>query len=393
MRIQLYLSENTRFTIFARVAKICIYLAAMLFSGFVSAASFDVPGTDTKLDVGGYVKLDIIHNSRTNGDGNQNNIEFSINGIPLDGTEEGEEGQIIFNGRESRFWIKSSTPLEDGTLKTHLEYDFDTNDGNQVVSNSHHARIRHAYGSYGNWLFGRTWSAFMYLPGLAETNDFGGPMGSTFVRQAQLRYTLPLEGGSVTLSAENPESFIAGVGPVDDDTMPDIVARYSAKSWTAAALVRQLVVDNGAVDESTTAVGFQLGGVLPMANGDKIGGQLNVGAGIGRYNSLAATFDGYIDNAGKLEALETTAGLIYYQHKWSENSRSNIALGYFSSDDPQELAASAANKEGTSIHINYLWNITKRVRHGIELIRGEREVMNGTEGELTRLQWSTRVLF
>ena len=191
--------------------RVAALVGATMLATTGSAHAFDLelPGVGTKATVGGYVKLDIIYNGDSAGDDSQANIEFTPSAIPIEDTGEAEESSVVFNGRESRFWIKTATDTEDGPLKTHLEFDFDTNDGNQVVSNSRHGRIRHAYATYGHVLMGRTWSAFMYLPALPETNDFGGPTGDIFVRQAQLRFTIPTAGGNLVLSFENPETFLA----------------------------------------------------------------------------------------------------------------------------------------------------------------------------------------
>jgi hypothetical protein len=372
--------------------------ALIAASGSASAFDLDLPGVKTKATVGGYVKLDIIYSDVSAGNNNQNNIEFSPNGIPLENTGEEDEAALVFNGRESRVWLKTSTDTDDGPLKTHLEFDFDTNTGNQAVSNSHGGRIRHAYGSYQNWLFGRTWSAFMYLPGLPETNDFGGPTGDIFVRQAQLRFTSPMEGGSFVVSIENPETVAITGNPVgnwvgDDGTVPDVVVRYNAPWWSVAALVRQLNVDEGAVDESTSAVAAQFAGNLPIGSNDKLQWILSGGDGIGRYGSLLGHFDGYVTSNGDLEALQTIQGFVAFQHKWSQTTRSNIALGFTSADDPTELQGSGFTEESSSLHVNWMWNPVPALRHGIEFIHGERETYGGAEGELNRLQWSSRVVF
>ena len=61
------------------------------------------------------------------------------------------------------------------TLKTFVEIDFygAEDEANEFVSNSYAPRLRHAYGSWGNWLAGQTWSTFMDLNGLGEVDAFG----------------------------------------------------------------------------------------------------------------------------------------------------------------------------------------------------------------------------
>ena len=381
-------------------AKLGSLAAAILlaFSGSAGAASFQIPGSSTTLDVGGYVKLDIIWNDETSGDNNQANIEYTPSAIPLKNNVAGEDGQFIFNGRESRIWVKTSTPGEGGDIKTHMEFDFDTAESSQIVSNSRGARIRHAYGTYRNVLFGRTWTTFMYLPGLPETNDFGGPTGDIFVRQAQVRFSFPMAGGSFDLAFENPETFAATAGvsaATDDDEAPDIIARYNTKNWSVAGLFRSLNISNPpGIDDSTTAAAVQFGWNYPFGGGITFKGMLSAGDGIGRYMSLAAHPDAVVTGS-TIDALESVGGFASLQFKTGGpgNGRINVVLGLTEADDPVGIAGTAAIEKTSSLHVNYMWNPEKSIRHGIELIRATADQYDGTERELTRVQWSTMFVF
>jgi hypothetical protein len=402
----------------AQAAKLGSLAAAILlaFSGSAGAASFQIPGSSTTLDVGGYVKLDIIWNDETSGDNNQANIEYTPGAIPLKNNVAGEDGQFIFNGRESRIWVKTSTPGEGGDIKTHMEFDFDTNTGNQVVSNSHAGRVRHAYGTYRNVLFGRTWTTFMYLPGLPETNDFGGPTGDIFVRQAQVRFSFPMAGGSFDLAFENPETFAAtaGVsGATDDDEAPDIIARYNTKNWSVAGLFRTLNISSPAstvfslspttgvisstttpaIDDSDTGFAVQFGWNYPFGGGITFKGMLSAGEGIGRYMSLGAHPDAVVTTSGAVEALESIGGFASLQFKTGGTGRINVVYGFTDADDPVGIAGTAAIEKTKSLHVNYMWNPEKSIRHGIELISADADQYNGVKRELTRVQWSTMFTF
>jgi hypothetical protein len=395
--------ENHIFNAFISGAIFCALLLIAPVSAM--AVSFQVPGGDTTLDVGGYIKLDAIYNDVTAGDNSQANIELVPGAIPIEGTTDGEENQIVFNGRESRLWVKTNTPTDLGPLKTHLEFDFDTNDGNQVVSNSWHARIRHAYGTLGNFLFGRTWSLFMHLESLPEINDFGGPTGQIFVRQAQVRYTIPLGTMNVQIGLENPETYVTdGISPiaaVDDDANPDIIGRFNYNAdWgnlSAAAMLRQLTVDEGDeaddVDDSDMAVAGQVGGVLKLFAKDSLMGVVSYGKGIGRYSSLAAHADAVITADGDVEAINLLSGFIGYQHYWIDTWRSSLVIGYTSAEEPDTLEDSAMTESTTSVHANLFMDPVKSMRVGVEYIYGRRELYNGDDGELNRIQFSAKVTF
>ncbi len=381
--------------------KLTSLAAAVLlaFSGSAGAASFQLPGSSTTLDVGGYVKLDLIWNDESSGLDSQANIEYTPSAIPIKsgsaGFTPGEDSQIVFNHRESRLWFKTSTPGAGGDIKTHLEFDFDTADGNQIVSNSRHGRIRHAYGTYNNVLFGQTWSTFMYLPGLPETNDFGGPTGDIFVRQPMIRFTFPMAGGNLDLAFEGAETFASTAGaaaaPIDDDEVPDIIARYSTKNWSVAGLFRSLNVSNPPVDDSTTAAAVQFGWNYPFG-AVTFKGMLSAGEGIGRYMSLGAHPDAIITGS-TMDALKSTGGFATLQFKTGGTGRINLVLGFTDADNPTGTAGSALIEKTSSIHVNYMWNPEKSIRHGIELISATADQYNGVERELTRVQWSTMFVF
>ncbi|MFZ1985209.1 MAG: DcaP family trimeric outer membrane transporter [Desulfatitalea sp.] len=366
----------------------------------VLAIGFQVPGSNTTLDMGGYVKLDVIYNDVSAGDDSQANYEYSPSEVPLDDAEEGKD-ELVFNGRESRLWAKTTTPTAMGPLKTHLEMDFDTTESSQVVSNSRGMRLRHGYGTLKGFLFGQTWSLFMHLDSLPEINDFGGPTGSMFVRQPQLRYTYDMNDTmNFAVSVENAETYFydgTGLNVVDDDNMPDAIGRFSVNpSWgnlSAAVMVRNLVVDAGPVDDSTVAVSGQVGAVLKLFAKDSLMGAIQYGQGIGRYSSLASHPDAYVTDNGDLESLDQLAGFVGYQHYWVGTWRSTVALGYSKADDPAELQNTDLTEETVSVHANLMFDPVENTRVGIEYIRGERETYDGQDGELNRIQFSAMVSF
>ena len=94
------------------------------------------------------------------------------------------------HAKETRLGVATKTDADGHMLKTYIEMDFSvTSGGDERISNSYSPRMRHAFLSYDNWLFGQTWSTFMNVGTLPETLDFiGNTDGAVFVRQA--RYTM-----------------------------------------------------------------------------------------------------------------------------------------------------------------------------------------------------------
>ena len=112
-------------------------------------AGWMIPGTNTSMKIGGYAKLDLIYDF----DQAQGSDLFpAVNAT----SSVNENGSFRAQGTESRFNIATSTPTDIGAVKTFIEADFSTTEGNELFSNSRGLRIRDAYGQWGNWLAGQT---------------------------------------------------------------------------------------------------------------------------------------------------------------------------------------------------------------------------------------------
>ena len=161
-------------------------------TGGATKGSFRLPGSNTSVTLGGYAKLDAVFSDPSAGVDSKGDLFLDPTTIavgPAAGL--GEHNEVKFGARESRLFVKTSTPTALGDLATHVEFDFYGADGNESVSNSHGLRLRHAYGVLGHLLAGQTWTNFMDPATLPETLDFGGPVGQIFDRQAQVRWTQP----------------------------------------------------------------------------------------------------------------------------------------------------------------------------------------------------------
>ena len=368
--------------------------------------TYKLPGTDTSLQFGGYVKGDLIYDVKS-----QNGDSFAVSGIPLDGVVSGtgatatrpdeQEGHVRFHARQSRVWFKSWTPTDLGEVRTHIEGDFFGDGGNETFSNSTTFRLRHAYGTLGGLLIGQTWTNFMSLHAYPETIDFFGPTGMPFARQGQIRYTFtPSPGLAVSVSAENPEtdgrvdgSATAFVdesrGGIAFDEYPDFTAavKYSGEMFTvsAAAVGRFLTIDNGlggAADVDEEEFGW---GLRASASADLVGGRLNVvanvhgGDGIGRYmltsgRALVLEADGDIETVTQWG---TTVGAGW---KWTDFLRSSIGWGHVEIDD-DDLAVSTLPEQQDTVHLNLIWAPVPRVWIGIEGIYGRIKVDDNPAGD------------
>ncbi len=377
-------------------------MAGILAAGSAQAVELgNFNGTD--VSVKGYVKFNAIMSNYSDGSLAAGNVgrDFYIPSLtPVGG--ESESTYVDMHARETRLGVATKTDADGHTLKTYIEMDFSvTSGGDERISNSYSPRMRHAFLSYDNWLFGQTWSTFMNVGTLPETLDFiGNTDGAVFVRQAQVRYT----NGPVQVALENPETTVtvydgttASRVVTDDNSMPDVVVRYDMKSGdmslTAAGMLRQLAYNDGAsFDETTMAYGVSLSGVYKMGK-DDLKVMVNVGDGLGRYVALNAFNDAVINADGELEGISAFTYSVAYRHWWNEQWRSSVVYAGLSVDNDTDLTGMGVTSTTNSARVNLLYSPTKALTLGGELAMASREIESGDDGSMTRAQFTAKLGF
>jgi len=265
------------------------------------------------------------------------------------GTPSADSSQFKIHAKETRF----NTKYTHGDVMAFIELDFYGGGGNEIVSNSSHPRIRHAFIKYDKWLMGQTWTTFMNTSALAETVDFAGAtMGLVFNRQGQIRYT----NGGLQLSIENPETWGTDIhgdaASTANDSVPDFVGKYTFKGdWgnvSVAAVLQQ--VDSEVSDE--TGVGYSIAGRIKASGKNDFRFQIH-GGQTGRYVGVVAS-QGLVN--GKYE--DQTAYSVAYRHFWNEGDRTNV---FYGSVDTQ-----LSKKKRSQFGVNYFKALTKNLSVGVE---------------------------
>lgn len=379
--------------------------------------SFRVPGSDTSVRVYGVAELNMVHESK--GDGAKNDYATFMPYMPLKGSADAKRsGESYLHARTSRIGIEAATPTPYGQLMAKVEGDFnnDPRTGNSAVygtlnniytqqaTNSYDFRLRLAYFQLGPWLVGQTWSTFMDLDNTPETVDFNGPIGSTFIRQPQVRYTyVTPQYGNFTAAIENSSSYVldntgaattAGFAKV-----PDLVVRWDRTfdwgSLSFRGVSHELRVNDGAgVNKSTRGSGLAASGQIKSFGDDFISWIVTGGTGIGRYFNYieGAAYDPTANRIVKEKALGLVLG---YQRKFSETFRMNFVLGTQKNYNNEYTDFALANGFGgdqfgvnrrvTQAHIGGIWNPVKPVDIGLEYIWGQRETLLGEKGDMSRI--------
>ncbi|GAB5381350.1 MAG: DcaP family trimeric outer membrane transporter [Aliiglaciecola sp.] len=382
--------------------KIAAALSLALFTSVSSQASVL---DKTKVSFSGYIKADAMFSSYSDGTLPSGSIgrDFYIPSLtPVSGND--EDTQFDAHIRQTRFRFTTNTDLDNGEKVTGvLEFDFHaTPNGNERISNSFEPRIRHAFIKYQNWLIGQTWSTFQDVKALPETLDFiGATDGTIFDRQAMVRYT----SGNLEFALENPETTVTPFGGggrivTDDNSVPDLVARYTFKGdWghvAVAGLLRQLAYVNkqgGAdIDSTETSAGISLTAKFNLGQ-DDLRLMANFGSGLGRYLALNAVNGAVLNENNELEAIDSYGVSVAYRRVWSEKWRSNFTYSMFSADNDVALTGTSATKETYSARANILYSPSKELTFGAEYAFAKRELENGADGDMNRLQFSAKYAF
>jgi hypothetical protein len=352
--------------------------------------------------MGGYVKLDALLSDYSNAPTRGVGEDFFIPGT-IATSGEPRDPRLNLHAKETRFWLKSFTPTARGDITTHFEIDFLLGQqGDERVGNSFSPRIRHASLSWGRWTVGQTWSNFLHTSTLPDYLDFIGPVGVTFARQAQIRYTVPTENGSWAFSLENPETTLTpfGGGPridADDGTYPDVVVR---RNWfgdwgnvSVSALIRELKIDDVGFEDAEIGSAIGVGGKIMVGDQDDVRWHVNYGNALGRYMGLNAFNVGALDATGKIHLTTQYGVLAAYRHVWNDRLHSSFGASFASADNDTQISGLAVPEAYQSAHTDIVWSPVERMTIGAEYIWGRRQDESGDEGTLNRLQFSAKYLY
>ena len=363
----------------------------------------------TRFQYGGFIKHDAMWTDYDSGERATASIGNDIyvpSTVPVGG--QGGDTRFDTHVKTSRFWFKTHTETDAGVVRSHIETDYLTAEGNERITNSAQARLRHAYLAWdysanSSVLAGQTWSTFFNVGTLPEAVDFIGPTaGALFSRQTQLRWTTKIANGSLMLAAENPSTSLydggAGISDnnYDDNSMPDVIARYNGKSgdlsYSVAGLVREISYQDSTADLDDDEFGFgvSIAGKW-MLGKDDLKFMLSHG-NLGRYIALNAFRDGAIETDGSIDLVEQTGGFIAYRHWWNNQWRSTLSYAMTVSDNPDTVAATT-NETVRNASINLLYSPTRNLSFGGELMVADRELENGDEGDMKRLQLMAKWAF
>ena len=403
--------------------------------------SWKLPGTNTSMNVGGFVKMQVLWDFSQSGQASSSTTTegagagvYPVPGSAADNIHNG--GSFQFTARRSRFWIQTWTPTDWGELRTYIEADFAGSVGTSGPS-TNLLRLRQAFGTLGPVLMGKAQTLFGGLIGQPELLHDGAPMAMGALRIEQIRYShnfggglvlsVALESGVTTsdagvtggshdvLGVTTTPTTVAGPFP-GPQRWPDVVA---ALQWNfpngalyASGMIGQRNVDSGGAsinglqrDDSTIVWGGTLAGRYDFGRVE-IGGMGGIGSGIGnKYFDGGAT--GFVDSvlvitAGSpgadLRGALVYGGIGYVQVKLTDTIRATGAYNFTMHEVLSEVpgakgaAKTALSPAGSVTQAywaafgNILWNPVPQVTFGAEYSYQFAYRYNGPDVKAHRLQ-------
>ena len=359
-----------------------------------------------RFSFGGFVKLDAMLTDTNAGeiaDGSAGRMFYLPSAIPVGGVDEAH-ADIDTHAMFSRFWFASDGEVQGHKTRAYLEFDLFgggmSNLGNQASTNTHGVTLRQAYVTWDKWLAGQTWSNFQDVAALPDAVDFVGPTeGTTFVRQAQVRYT----SGPFSVALENPQTLVNGYRATtrtisDDGSLPDLTARWTTKGdWghvSVAGIARQLRHDTATTSASDTGYGVSVSGKYNLGKSDDVRYMLTAGRGIGRYVAFGLGADGVLDaTGGELDGIGVLAGFVSWRHVFNPKLRGNLMFSRAQLDNDTDWTGFGVTESAQSVHANLIYSPFPKLDIGAELIWGNREVESGADGDLRRLHTTVKYSF
>jgi len=362
--------------------------------------SFAVKGTDTRIKIGGFLELDVLHDN----DAIQSKGQFIPATIPTRNAtvKDGKEGQTSFSVSPSRLYIETRTPIDEKRAKTFLSIDMY---GDELGVEAK-PRLRQAYVEFsdilfgGDLLIGQAWSTTTDLESAPDLLDFRNVDNLFGSLLPQVRWSRKLsEGIKLMLAAETPGNHI--IEGADSVTrFPDGVIAATWDSQTFNLMASLLVTDlrasylNGPV---TSAVGYggSLSGKLKMPFGTYTNDfmfLLTYGKGIGSHYQNDHADAVYDPATSSLELISDYGVTLSYTHGWSAHTRSTFTYCCIEIDN-QDAQAATSLKATEYSSGNLAWDINRNWLVGIEGIWGKRKDKDGERRTNFRTQFTSRFYF
>ena len=300
-------------------------------------------------------------------------------------SKEDAQDKLRATAKTTRIGLDFKTNVEGADVGGKIEADFAGGDGEQF-------RVRHAYLTLNNWLFGQTTSNFLsnHAP---EMIDFGTNVGGGTTRIPQVRYSHKLAPQTqLFISAEEGNSS-ANEWKLNDKNvevlesssvtyrLPTLTAKLTQGfaegkgQASARALIEHYKSESANDDEF--AYGVAAGANFQVSDPLKVSADVTYVKGNSNY--LYGSNSAYVLDNNDIAQNEAVGVQVGGTYKISPKLRTTLAYGAVFADDSTDYAKTVptANEKVQQAWANLIYTPVKPIDLGVEYINGKRETFAG----------------
>ncbi len=332
---------------------------------------------------------------------------FVTSAIPTEKTTDVNFNRFHFSANQSRLGFSFKFPKAGKNTTALLEGDFLSS----ATGENTFFRLRHAYLTFGEFLFGQTWTNFGDVSASPNTLDLEGPNSMPASRVAQVRWKRELsERWSILIALEEPKNDYT---PLDSASaikaaLPEFVFKpklnFKKGSWTNSFIYKPIIYTDKEYsfknnlpawgftsslsirlpDQSFNALGlkkrvFNLFGII----GDGTQGSVNDFGGLG--------YEAFPKDAYTLETLLYYGGYVSYSFVFRKRWSSTYVFSYLHQEKP--VTTSQIFKKSVYASANAVLAVNKYFTTGLELLYGRKTNHDNTSGRAFRILGIIRLLF
>ncbi|MGN5533261.1 DcaP family trimeric outer membrane transporter [Acinetobacter sp. Lyrl_1] len=302
-------------------------------------------------------------------------------------SKEEASDKLRATAKVTRLGLDFNTPVGDNKVGGKVEVDF--------ASAAENLRIRHAYLTLNNWLFGQTTSNFLsnHAP---EMIDFNTNIGGGTARVPQVRYNYKLAPATqLFVSAEEGNSSGDGLTYRVPNLTAKVTQTYAEGKGTASARALVEHYKSDTANDDKTGWGAALGTNYQVTEPLKVSADVSYVKGNNNYLYGNNADPAYKLDGNSIEQNETIGVQVGATYKFSPQLRSTLAYGALFADDGTDYARlnDGANEKVQQVWINFIYSPVKPVDLGIEYINGERETFAGEKFSDDRVGFMARYSF
>ena len=332
---------------------------------------------------------------------------FVTSAIPTQKITDVNFNRFHFSANQSRLGFSFKFPKAGTNTTALLEGDFLSS----ATGQNTYFRLRHAYLTFGEFLFGQTWTNFGDVSASPNTLDLEGPNSMPAARVAQVRWKRALsEKWSILFALEEPKNDYT---PLDSAnaikaSFPEIVFKpkliMHRGTWTNSFIFKPIVYSDKEYnfkknlpawgftsslsikipDNSFHPLGlkkrvFNLFGII----GDGTQGSVNDFGGLG--------YEAFPKDANTLETLLYYGGYTSYSFVFQKRWSSTYVFSYLHQEKP--ATTSQIFKRSIYASANAVLALNKYFTTGVELLYGYKTNYDNTSGSAFRILGIIRLLF